>query len=48
MSDSMDGHFVSGHVDTTGEVIKIIENNDKSKYYFINYNDKFHNLIIEK
>ncbi|MDD3793679.1 MAG: riboflavin synthase [Candidatus Gracilibacteria bacterium] len=48
LSDTMDGHFVSGHVDTTGTVEKIIENDDGSKYYFINYDFKYNNLVIEK
>ena len=44
----MDWHFVSGHVDTTWNVEKIIENDDKSKYYFIKYDSKYNNLVIEK
>ncbi|MDD3144521.1 MAG: riboflavin synthase [Candidatus Gracilibacteria bacterium] len=48
LSDTMDGHFVSGHVDTTGIVEKIIENADNSKYYFIKYDNKYNNLVIEK
>lgn len=48
MSDSMDGHFVSGHIDTTGRVKNIINNEDGSNYYFISYDNKFNNLIIEK
>ncbi|MDD2907194.1 MAG: riboflavin synthase [Candidatus Gracilibacteria bacterium] len=48
LSDTMDGHFVSGHVDTTGVVEKIIENDDNSKYYFIKYDSKYNNLVIEK
>ena len=48
MSDSLDGHFVSGHVDTTGEVTKIIEVEDGSKIYFVNFDEKYKNLIIEK
>ena len=48
LSDSMDWHFVSGHIDITWEVINIIENKDKSKYYFIKYDKKYSNLIIEK
>jgi len=48
LSDTMDGHFVSGHIDTTWIVEKIIENNDKSKYYFIKYDPKYNNLVIEK
>lgn len=48
LSDTMDWHFVSGHVDTTWIVKKIIENNDKSKYYFIKYDTNYNNLVIEK
>ena len=48
MSDTMDWHFVSWHIDTTWEVTKIIENNDQSKYYFIKFDEKYKNLIIEK
>ncbi len=48
MSDTMDGHFVSWHVDTTWEVTKIIKNDDDSKYYYINFSEKYKNLIIEK
>jgi riboflavin synthase len=48
MSDTMDGHFVSWHVDTTWKVTKIIKNDDGSKYYYINFSEKYKNLIIEK
>jgi riboflavin synthase len=48
LSDTMDWHFVSGHIDTTGKVTKIIRNSDDSKYFYINFNKKFQNLIIEK
>jgi len=48
LSDTMDWHFVSGHVDTTWIVEKIIENTDNSKYYFIKYDNKYNNLVIEK
>lgn len=48
LSDTMDWHFVSGHVDTTWIVEKIIENADNSKYYFIKYDNKYNNLVIEK
>ncbi|MDQ7009064.1 MAG: riboflavin synthase [Candidatus Gracilibacteria bacterium] len=46
--DTMDGHFVSGHIDTTGEVVNIKENNDGSKYYNIKFSNKYSNLIIDK
>jgi len=48
MSDSLDGHFVSGHIDSTGKIKDIIQNNDGSKYYFISFDSKYKNLIIEK
>lgn len=48
LSDTMDWHFVSWHIDTTWEVIKILENIDLSKYFFIKFNKKYNNLIIEK
>lgn len=48
MSDTMDWHFVSWHIDTTWEVFKIIENKDLSKYIFIKFDEKYKNLIIEK
>lgn len=48
LSDTMDWHFVSGHIDTTWIVEKIIENEDNSRYYFIKYDTKYNNLVIEK
>ncbi len=48
MSDTMDWHFVSWHIDTRWEVIQIMENLDLSKYYFIKFDEKYKNLIIEK
>lgn len=48
MSDSLDGHFVSGHIDTTGQVSKIIENTDGSKYIYVDFDEQYKNLIIEK
>lgn len=48
LSDSMDGHFVSGHIDTTGRIKDIQINNDSSKYYFIKFDPKFKNFIINK
>lgn len=48
LSDTMDWHFVSGHIDATGEVVNIRENNDWSKYYNIKFDKKYSNLIIEK
>lgn len=48
LSDTMDWHFVSGHVDTTWEVIDIKENKDWSRYYFIKYDESYNHLLIEK
>ena len=48
LSDTMDWHFVSGHIDTTGKVFKIEEKNDSSKIVYIEFDEKFKNLIIEK
>ena len=48
LSDTMDWHFVSGHIDTTWEVTKIVENSDCSKYIYIKFDKKYSNLIIEK
>ena len=48
LSDTMDWHFVSWHIDTIWKVIDIKENNDWSNYYFISFDKKYSNLIIEK
>lgn len=48
LSDTMDWHFVSGHIDTTWKVTDIIKNQDSSIYVFIKFNKKYSNLIIEK
>ena len=48
LSDSLDGHFVSGHIDTTWKITEIIENKDGSIYIHISFDKKFKNLIIYK
>lgn len=48
LSDTMDWHFVSWHVDTIWEVIKIEEKNDWSTFYYIWYDEKYNKLTIEK
>jgi riboflavin synthase len=48
LSDSMNGHFVSWHIDTTGSITKILQNTDKSLYIYISFDKKYKNLIIEK
>ena len=48
LSDSLDWHFVTWHVDTTW-IIKDIEiKNDKSKIIYISFDEKYKNLIINK
>ena len=48
MSDTLDGHFVTWHIDWTWIVTKIEINKDLSKNIFIKFDEKFKNLIIEK
>lgn len=42
-----DGHIVQGHVDETGTVTSIIDN-DGSWTYTISYNNTSHNVTVEK
>jgi riboflavin synthase len=44
----IDGHFVSGHVDTVGTVTEIVRNSDNSHLVRIDFDSKYHNLIVEK
>nr|MDD3719910.1 riboflavin synthase [Candidatus Gracilibacteria bacterium] len=46
--DRIDGHFVTGHIDTTGIVNKVENKSDDSRVIFIKFDNKFNNLIIEK
>ena len=43
----LDGHYVQGHVDQTGECINVIEANG-SWYYEFKHNSKSNNITIEK
>ena len=43
----LDGHYVQGHVDQTGECINVIEANG-SWYYEFKHNSKSNNVTIEK
>ncbi len=47
LGDRLDGHIVQGHVDQTGTCISIQETNGSWLYTF-EYDDKLHNLTIEK
>lgn len=46
--DRIDGHFVTGHVDTVGKISEIIVNNDQSKLITVHFDTKFHDFIIQK
>lgn len=43
----LDGHIVQGHVDQTGECIKVIEHNGSLEFFF-KYNPDSGNLTVEK
>jgi riboflavin synthase len=43
----MDGHFVQGHVDTTGRVERIVDL-DGSWMYFFSFPAEFSNLLVDK
>lgn len=47
-SDRVDGHFVSGHIDTTGEVTHVERKSDDSLIVWITFDEKFSKLTIEK
>lgn len=44
----LDGHFVSGHIDNTWKVIKVIKNNDGSWEIFFSYSPEFKYNLIDK
>lgn len=46
--DRLDGHMVSGHIDSVWEVNWLQEIEDGSKIYTIKFAPKFQNLLIEK
>ena len=47
MNSKLEGHIVSGHVDTIGLVDKVIENED-SWEFFIKFSNKFSDNVIYK
>lgn len=47
MNSKLDGHIVSGHIDTIGLVDKVIENED-SWEFFIKFSNKFSDNVIYK
>lgn len=46
--DRVDWHFVSGHIDTTGETILLEKLTDWSLIIWVEFNEKFSNLTISK
>ncbi len=48
MSDRIDGHFVTGHIDTIWTVNYLEAQTDGSLVYGIGFDTKFSNLIIKK
>lgn len=48
VGDRIDGHFVSGHIDTTGKIIKTLKKKDDSLFIFIEFPKKFRKFLIEK
>lgn len=44
----IDGHFVTGHVDTVGMVGAIDENGDDSYLVRVEFDPQYRNLIVEK
>lgn len=47
MNSKLDGHIVSGHIDTIGLIDKVIENED-SWEFFIKFSNKFSDNVIYK
>lgn len=48
MDQRLDGHLVTGHVDTVWEVDEVILESDGSKKLFIQYAADFDRLVVEK
>lgn len=46
--DRVDGHFVTGHVDTVGTVAEIIENSDTSHTLVIHFDPAYSDNVVEK
>lgn len=48
MNDRIDGHFVSGHVDTTGSVVSLDRKDDNSLIIEVSFKEEFAKYTIEK
>ena len=48
IGDRLDGHFVTGHIDTTATVKEILINDDESRIIWFSFDKKYNKLVIEK
>ena len=48
IGERLDGHFVTGHVDTIGTVAKLERKDDNSLIYGVNFDPQYNNLLIQK
>ena len=48
IGDRLDGHFVTGHIDTIGTVTKLERKDDNSLIYGVNFDPQYNNLLIQK
>ncbi len=48
LGDRIDGHFVTGHIDTVGKVILLEKRDDGSLLYWISFDLRYDTLVIEK
>ena len=48
LGDRIDGHFVTGHIDTVGKVILLEKMGDGSLLYWISSDPRYDTLVIEK
>ncbi len=47
LGEKIDGHFVTGHVDTVGKIVKVVASSE-SRVYEVQFLRKFKKLIAEK
>ena len=48
LGDRIDGHMVTGHVDTVGNIVWVEKKNDGSMILSVNFDNKYKNLLIKK
>lgn len=47
-NDRIDGHFVSGHIDTTGKISKLEKKEDNSLIIWVSFQEEFSKYTINK